>query len=600
LEPHCILSLRRLFLATGNWLLATALIALSGSALALDREAFTFTDYNLTAKIDPGFHVLRSMGTVTLRNDSGKPQRIAVLQISSSLQWESIRILPTVSTEATPAAPTDKEKSNGKPLQYLVQPYTSDMDHTGELSEAIVTLPTDIPPQARVQLQIAYSGVIEPSAGRWDRVGLPKDSSERNDWDRISQDFTGVRGFGYVAWYPVATEAASVSDQAAYGDTFSRFKSRHAATNFWLRACSPTASAKIKLLTNGIPRTRPPSTTDATCQDVVFSPLGAQIPILVVASLTRLDADSVQIWHQPQHAEVAKAYVEAARNVRPLVTEWFGEPRSVPTLIELPDPAWSPFESGTMLFTALQAASAGALQNALVHPVTHTALRSDRLWIFEGAAHFAQALEREQQAGRPSAISSMQQQYTALAQVDKDADPNRSLITTYDELLFRSKGMAVFWMLRDLVGDAALQAALKKYDAAQDKEPSYFQKLLEAESKKDLEWFFDDWVYRDRGLPDFKVNSVYTRQILHGGYLATITVENLGGAAAEIPIAVHFEHGDVRQRLVVKAHEKASARVEVATPPLEVTVNDGGVPESDTSNNTYTVPPPSQQPAAPK
>src|SRR3954468_23857054 len=60
LTPHRILSLRRLFLATGNWLLATALIALSGSALALDREAFTFSDYNLTAKIDPGFHVLRS------------------------------------------------------------------------------------------------------------------------------------------------------------------------------------------------------------------------------------------------------------------------------------------------------------------------------------------------------------------------------------------------------------------------------------------------------------------------------------------------------------------------------------------------------------
>jgi hypothetical protein len=53
---------------------------------------------------------------------------------------------------------------------------------------------------------------------------------------------------------------------------------------------------------------------------------------------------------------------------------------------------------------------------------------------------------------------------------------------------------------------------------------------------------------------------------------------------------IHYEHGDVRQRLIVKAHEKASSRVEVATPPLEVTVNDGSVPESDTSNNTYTVP----------
>ena len=244
-----------------------------------------------------------------------------------------------------------------------------------------------------------------------------------------------------------------------------------------------------------------------------------------------------------------------------------------------------------MLFTGLRAAPAAELQTVIVHPLTHTALISNRLWIYGGAAHFAQALEREQQGSRQSALEYVQQQFSALVQVDKDADPNHSLTTTYDELLFRAKGLAVFRMLRDMLGDAPLQSALKKYDPSQDKEPSYFQKLLEAESKKDLEWFLDDWVYRDRGLPDFKVDSVYTRQILHGGFMATVTIENLGNAGAEVPFSIHIEHGDIRQRLIVKAHEKASARVEVATPPLEVTVNDGSIPESDTSNNTYTVPP---------
>src|SRR4051812_29073941 len=108
------------FLETGNRKLETllcVLCVLCGYGFAVDREAFTFTEYNLTARIDAGFHVLRSIGTVTLRNDSEKPQHIAVLQISSSLQWESIRLLPVISTEAIPAAPTDKEKSNGKPLQ---------------------------------------------------------------------------------------------------------------------------------------------------------------------------------------------------------------------------------------------------------------------------------------------------------------------------------------------------------------------------------------------------------------------------------------------------------------------------------------------------
>src|SRR2546430_1667100 len=89
----------------------SVLCGLHSAALALDREAFTFTDYNLTVKIDPGFHVLRSFGTVVLRNDSDKPQHIAVLQISSSLRWESIRLLPAVSSEANPPAPTETEKS---------------------------------------------------------------------------------------------------------------------------------------------------------------------------------------------------------------------------------------------------------------------------------------------------------------------------------------------------------------------------------------------------------------------------------------------------------------------------------------------------------
>jgi len=569
------------------------LCALCGSVFAIDREAFTFTDYNLTAHLDPGFHVLRSMGTIILRNDSDKPEHIAVLQISSSLRWESIRLLPTVSNAAEPPAAADKDKSEGRLLQYLVQPYTSDIDHTGQLSEAIVTLPADVPPQGKIELEVSYSGVIEPSTGRWDRVGMPKEQSARNDWDQVSSDFTAIRGFGFVAWYPVATEAASISDQKGYGETFSHFKSRHAATNFLLRACSPAGNAKLKLLTNGTPRTRPPSTTEP-CQDFDFAPLGAEIPTIILAPLVKFDSDSVQIWHQSDHLVLAKTYADAAVKARELVTDWFGAPRSKATLIELPAPDWSPFESGTMLLAGLHQASNAELQTLMVHPVTHTALLSNRLWIYEGTAHFAQALEREQQAGRQSALDFLQQQLPALTQVDKDPDPNRSLVTSYDELLFRAKALAVFWMLRDLIGDTPLQAALKKYDAAQDKEPSYFQKLLEAESKKDLEWFFDDWVYRDRGLPDFKVDSVYTRQILHGGFLATVTVENLGGAAAEVPVMVHFEHGDIRQRVTVKAHEKASARVEVATPPLEVTVNDGSVPESDNTNNSYTVPPPPQ------
>ena len=114
-------------------------------------------------------------------------------------------------------------------------------------------------------------------------------------------------------------------------------------------------------------------------------------------------------------------------------------------------------------------------------------------------------------------------------------------------------------------------------------------RLIAAQTQRDLEWFFDDWVYRDRGLPDFRVASAFPRQILTEGYMITITVENLGGAGAEVPVTVRFKGGEVTKRLEVRAKGKGVIRVEVPRLAEEVVVNDGSVPESDMSNNTFKI-----------
>jgi len=114
-------------------------------------------------------------------------------------------------------------------------------------------------------------------------------------------------------------------------------------------------------------------------------------------------------------------------------------------------------------------------------------------------------------------------------------------------------------------------------------------RLIQAQTQKDLEWFFDDWVYRDRGLPDFKVESAFTRKTLPEGYMVTITVSNLGTAGAEVPLTVKFAGGEVTKRLVVRGKSNGVIRVEVPKPPEEVVVNDGSVPESDMTNNVYKI-----------
>jgi aminopeptidase N len=144
------------------------------------------------------------------------------------------------------------------------------------------------------------------------------------------------------------------------------------------------------------------------------------------------------------------------------------------------------------------------------------------------------------------------------------------------------------------VGDEALAAAIQSYRAQDDHDASYMQKLIESQSKKNLEWFFDDWVYRDRGLPDFHIVTAYPRQILGGQWLVTITVENLGSAAAEVPVMAEVPGGERNVRLLVKAGEKAIARINTQQVPSEIVVNDGSVPESDLTNNRFKVVPPAK------
>jgi len=162
------------------------------------------------------------------------------------------------------------------------------------------------------------------------------------------------------------------------------------------------------------------------------------------------------------------------------------------------------------------------------------------------------------------------------------------LINAPDDLYLQTKAMDVWWMLKEMVGNTPNEA-LFNYPVAEDKEPEYMQRLIEKQYHRDLQWFFDDWVYHDRGLPDFRVDSVFSRPIENGGFLVTITIENLGNAGAEVPVTLEFDGGEIRRRLEVRGKSKASVRIEVPSTPRQVVVNDGSVPESDLSNNIYKI-----------
>ena len=550
----------------------------AGFCFSLDREAFSITNYNLDVRVEPEQHRLGVRGKITLRTDTTAPQKVAVLQISSSLDWRSI-------------------KAGDKPVQLLTQPYTSDIDHTGSLSEAIVTLPQPVASHGTVELEIAYEGVIVLDATRLTRIGTPDDAARSSDWDRIDTDFTAVRGAGYVTWYPIATEVANLSEDNSLFEVLDRWKKREADATAEIKISYSrnSSAAPPKLVINEpscvvtYKEMAPAQMAEADCS---FHRLATVAPSFVVADYGEVKRASLQVFNLPTHATAAEAYAEAVEFLTPLITDWFGPPREKGQTADLPDANDAPFESGAFLLTTLGDSSP---RLAAAHQLTHASFFSPRPWIEEGLAHFAQALYLEQQKGRQAALDYMAAHRSALGEAEateatrsEDA-AERSLVSTIDEGLYRSKAMYVWWMLRDMIGDAALKKALAAYRPQDDKEPSYMQRLISAHTPRDLEWFFDDWVYRDRGLPDFKVVSADARTTLTKSFMTAITVENLGNAGAEVPLLVKFAGGEITKRLEVRGKSKATTRVETPTAPQQVTVNDGSVPESDSSNNTFKV-----------
>ena len=566
----------------------TSLLLWSPVTWALDREAFTFTHYNLKVTVDPASGTLSASGVVELRNDSNAAQSNATLQISSSLQWKSISL-------------------GKQDVPFLSQPYTSDIDHTGSLTEAIVTLPQAVPPKGSVTLNIGYEGIVPRDATRLTRIGTPESIALRSDWDQIGAEFTAVRGPGNVAWFPIAMSAVSLGEGDSTFDALASWRERQANTTLSVAlsvrqpaAPAPRISARMNSRTTGTCE----AIAGFTCTTASYTGF-REVPSFAIGAFEQLDRPAVSIAFLPEHSSLARDLAASVERAESGVTEWLGPQREKLQVIELADADAAPFETGIFFFTPIRRTDPRTLDVSSAHQLAHTHFSSPRPWISEGLAHLMQIIVIERQAGRRAAINSLSRYYPQLVQAEaavsvspaagKSEPKGEPLITTSDPFFFRSKALSVWYMLRDMLGDDVLRAALQNYRPEQDKQPAYMQSLLEKPATagappRTLEWFFDDWVYRDRGLPEFRVESAYPRKLLNGTYIVTVTVENTGRAGAEVPVFVSATEGERSSRVIVQAGSKAVVRIPIPVVPTKATVNDGSVPESDTSNNSFDIP----------
>src|ERR1039457_5739185 len=305
-------------------------------AAALNREAFTITKYDLEIRLEPEQQRLGARGKIMLRNDSSAPQKVAALQISSSLKWRALRV-------------------KGKDDQFVSQTYTSDIDHTGALSEAIITLPSAINPKDSVELEIGYEGVIPPDATRLARVGVPAEIARHTSWDHIGVSFTAVRGAGYVTWYPITTESADFSQGNSLFEVADRWKSRESGSEFRVKLTSQGDSgAAAPILLCGSEASKLAKDGDPEISvECTWSSLGTATPTFALAEYVDDSRLPLRLFSLRGHEIGSGKYSSALDPATKFVPDWFGKPSAPVTIADRVDPRAAPFESGTLLLVSM-------------------------------------------------------------------------------------------------------------------------------------------------------------------------------------------------------------------------------------------------------
>jgi hypothetical protein len=554
-----------------------------------ERQAITFTDFDLDVHLRPADQFIAVRALLTVRNDGKVPLAHIPLQISSSLHWERIRL-------------------GMRDVPFRVATLNSDADHTGQLHEATVTPAAPLAPGATERLDVMYSGKIATDAKRLIAIGTPDDVAIHSDWDGIGTEFTGLRGFGNVVWYPASSVPVMLGEGARLFDEMGEHKLRMAGAHFRLQLTDefPDGHVPTVALINGHPAVLTvtggsqgiPGVATAEAE----STLGFEAPSLFVAIREAKQATNTTLWTLPGDEAAVPAWSDAAAAVTPFLQGWLGQsPRAQLTILDLPEPEDAPFETGAMLATTIRTAGPEVLDGVMAHALTHAWMESPRAWLSEGVAHFMGTLWLEKQSGRTKALESLEVSRPALALAEPASPgvgPGQPLADAIAPIYYRTKATYVLWMLRDLAGDQALSAALRAYnptaDASKgygrDQGPGEFEKLVEqATVRRDLHWFFADWVDTDPGLPDISIQKVFPERARAGYTLVGVTLSNAGYAAAEIPVTVSTADTSVTQRVVVPARGSVTPRILIVGTPTRVQANDGTVPEVQASEHVTTI-----------
>jgi hypothetical protein len=537
-----------------------------------ERRAVAITAWDLDLHLSPRTQSVEAHARVTLRNGGAAPVDKIALELSSTLHFETVGW-------------------RGKKVAFAQGTIASDADHTGQLAEAVIALGEALAPGATMTLDVDYGGTIVLSARRLTGIGAPDATAQASDWDRVGEDFTGVRGFGNVVWYPVSSVPVSLGDGAQLFAEIGRQKAMDEDATASLRVTdeffgqAPNAVILDGHFVGPVEATTMPSASfpGVVSMELPATRVGFETPSFFVTRRTEVDGHGLRVLATDADAGSAQRYVESAGTVEPLVRMWLGaKPRAVATILDLPEPDDAAAETGALLMTPLSSDDAAHLSPVVVHALAHGGFWSPRPWLEEGVAAFMGSIWLDASQGRQATVENLNADRPALTLAEPPSPGDgtgEDLLHATSPVYYRTKAQYVLWMLHDIAGDKSLASALEAYDPAQDTTPEYFEKLLEQVSGKDLRWFFDDWVYHDRGLPDLSIAAVYPSREARSQVLVAVEIVNDGYAAAEVPVTVKGGDASLTERVRVPAHGRVTHRITFQEFPTAVDLNDGTVPE---------------------
>jgi len=555
---------------------ATPATTPAGTITDAERLSVAVMAWDLEVHLTPSDSALEAHSRVTVRNDGTAPLRIIPLQLSSSLHFETVGF-------------------RGQRISFTTSILNSDADHTGQLVEAAIPLSEPLAPQAEITLEVDYGGTIPLTAKRLLAIGTPEANAQASDWDRISADFTGLRGFGNVVWYPVSSVPCLLGDGARLFNEIGRQKLLDQNATMALRVTDnfsdqPPNAAVL----NGhfAPPDKPESMPTAQFPGVLTvsrpaTQLGFDTPSLFLVRRMEISDNGLRVLTTDADAPNAKDYILAAGTLALTMKTWFGtNAHALATILDLPEADDLPAEMGDLLATPISADPPQDLEPVVAHALAHAAFYSPRGWLNEGVASFIGSLWLDSTQGHTTAVENLNAGRSALALAEPGTPgqgPGEDLIHAISPVYYRTKATYVLWMLRNLVGDKTLSAALQAYRPADDTQPDYFEHVLEQAGAHDLGWFFSNWVEEDRGLPDLSISGVYPSPEAHLQVLVAVDISNDGYVEATVPLTVKGPDTQTTSWVRVPAHGHVTQRVLFQEEPSEVDLNDGTVPEVQTT-----------------